>query len=469
MAVMATLETRRVPAEAGGEGACTVRVRNTAALVAEVTLSVVGSPSAYAEVAPPVLRLFPGESGEAIVRFRPPRDPMTRAGEIPFGVRVTTSADAGAATVEEGSLAVAPFHDIRARLTPTRSTGRRRGRHRVRVHNVGNSPEQIAVSASDPDDAIGFRLTPPRLALEPGERGEVRLIARSRQASWAGAAQPHPFQVTVAAPGAQPVALDAALVQRPILARWMLVVGALLACGLVAVLIISALHSGPTSTALAGADHTGTATAGPSPGATPSPGTTPGTTPVATPTTTPATTTATSSTTTSSVPVHLIGSPIARATPAPTPTPVPTATPLPSSPTFPPCTAGGVSGADLQINMAPTGQNKPGGIVTYQVHICNLGPATEPAGSATVTDTFPRGMTPIQFAGNWQCSANGQTVTCSSASDLPAGSSSDLAMFVSIDGSAPHGATFDDTAAVQGTVADPDPSNNAVQARITLQ
>ncbi|MFJ6617991.1 hydrolytic protein [Kitasatospora sp. NPDC091335] len=240
----------------GGVATTTLTVRNDLDIVEAYTLEVVGDCAAWTTVEPARVSLYPGTSETVTVRLAPPRSAATRAGEFPLGVRVLPVEHPELVTVPETTVTVTPFQELRAALAPRRRRGWLRGRYRASVRNLGNAPTGVAFTPGQAGEELGFRVTPEKLRLEPGESGEVRVQARARKPIWFGKPASWPFEVTVGPeeradgkdpkdgkdgkdgkgaennPGATPEAatpepqkpvLEGEFLQLPILPRWLLV------------------------------------------------------------------------------------------------------------------------------------------------------------------------------------------------------------------------------------------------------
>lgn len=116
--------------------------------------------------------------------------------------------------------------------------------------------------------------------------------------------------------------------------------------------------------------------------------------------------------------------------------------------------------SDLAITKTHTGTMTIGQNGTYTISVTNNGPMVEP-GTITVTDTLPSGLSFVSGSGTgWNCSAAGQTVTCTRAGDLAVGASAaNITLTVAIDSSAAPSVT--NTATVSGTNFDNISSNNS--------
>lgn len=244
--------------EPGAEAVLGVTVRNTGEIVDEFTLQIVGHASAWTDVTPPSLRLFPGDEGDAQLRFRPPRMPSTPAGPIPFGISVRPREDPAAGVVEEGIVDVAPFADAFAELVPHTSTGRRHARHEVTLHNRGNVRIRAVLGASDPDGLLTFRLSAGELRPPPGTAEVARVAVRARRQFLWGPPRTVPFSVlmeTLPVSGnageGETISVEGGMIQQPIIPRWMPRTLAALAGLLLALVMLWALLVKPTVEAAA--------------------------------------------------------------------------------------------------------------------------------------------------------------------------------------------------------------------------
>ncbi len=238
MGVTASLRETQLHVVPGQEISAQVNLLNTGSVVDQVNLDVVGEASGWSTVDPPALNLYPGENGVARVTFHPPRSAQSPAGVVPFGVRAVSREDPTGSIVEEGSIEVAAFTDLSARLDPSTSHGSRQGRHRLTVANAGNISIGTMVHFVDPEDQLGFRVSAQNLVTGAGSANVLRVRVIPRKRFLRGPNQTHPFQVMVAPDEGDAVLTNGEMVQRPLLARWVLPVGAAL---LALILIASVL------------------------------------------------------------------------------------------------------------------------------------------------------------------------------------------------------------------------------------
>jgi len=183
------LETQQVVAEPDQAAVARVRIRNTGRIVDEFALDIVGASGAWAEVRPPLVRLFPGAEGVAEVHITPPRAPSPRAGRHPFGVRVVPRDDPDSSVIEEGAIQIVPIVDILAEVAPVAPRGRAGASASLRIVNLGNTPTRVSVSARSADDLATIHVDPPDVEVPAGERSMVRLGIRSRRTILRGPAR----------------------------------------------------------------------------------------------------------------------------------------------------------------------------------------------------------------------------------------------------------------------------------------
>jgi hypothetical protein len=243
-----SLEPARVSVEPGGQAQVAVTISNPGTIVEGFDLDVVGEqPIPWVEVIPPTVSVYPQQQETALVVFSPPGGPGAPGGLVAFGVRARSQVDTASSAVAEGELAVGRVFGLQAKLTPVTSSGRWQGRHTVEISNWGNEPARLRLVAADPDQALGFMVSPGVVEVPLGGSVVARVKARTRKPMLRGTAVRLPFQVvgepdppleaSVPAPAVsdprRPV-VDGAFNQKPILSRAVVVVAAVVAAALVA-------------------------------------------------------------------------------------------------------------------------------------------------------------------------------------------------------------------------------------------
>ncbi|MEV5775408.1 hypothetical protein AB0L49_29950 [Streptomyces antimycoticus] len=242
MSVSASLDESSVVVEPGGEAELPVQVLNSGTTVEECRFEVVGPCADWTTVEPETLSLYPGATGAATVKLRPPRSPRMAPGEIPLGLRVVPTSEHSETTVLERGVTVRPFTEVTSELVPRGSNSAWRGRHKVAVDNRGNTPLPVALSARGATERAKMAFEPAELTVPPGEAKFATLRVRPTQRLWRGTPITHPFQAVVTPRTGEgqdpyePVVLDGTYEQQAILPRWL--PRALAAAVLVAALLV---------------------------------------------------------------------------------------------------------------------------------------------------------------------------------------------------------------------------------------
>jgi hypothetical protein len=219
MAVSAMLRATTATVAPGASGRCHVLIRNRSAVVDQFVFSVLGAVTEWTEVKPTRVNLLPNQEVTVELTFSPPRSHEVLAGDHPFALKVASREDVEGSVVQEGTVTVTKFAEIEADIVPKTSEGRRKGRHTVAVDNLGNHQFGVEVLASDPDSKLTFRIRPKAPQTQPGTANFVRLVARPKKYFWKGPVRNIPFAVKVLAPGLDPVGLEGAVAQKPLLPK----------------------------------------------------------------------------------------------------------------------------------------------------------------------------------------------------------------------------------------------------------
>jgi hypothetical protein len=237
IAVLQIADDLRV--EPGRTATAELSVANSASIVEQFTIMVLGEAAEWTESDPPVVSLFPGAQQTITLRFSPPRLYSTPSGPVPFGVKVIPSTEPEESVTEEGLITVGSFNDVGAELVPRVATGRLTGRQKLAVDSRGNVALPVVVTAVDAADAIKFKIRPDKVTTAPGEARYIKIRVKPRQIFWKGHDQHKPYKVQVAPENENPLVLDGSLTQKPALPKWFL--PALLIAGLLLLLFFFVL------------------------------------------------------------------------------------------------------------------------------------------------------------------------------------------------------------------------------------
>jgi uncharacterized repeat protein (TIGR01451 family) len=138
-----------------------------------------------------------------------------------------------------------------------------------------------------------------------------------------------------------------------------------------------------------------------------------------------------------------------------------------------PTTVNAATQPDLALSKSHSGNFTLGINGTYTLTVTNVGSAST-SGTITVTDTLPMGLGFVSGTGSgWTCSANGQIVTCTSASVLAPSASSTINLTVSVNiaGNLTNTATVSvsaDTNPLNNSASDPTTINASTQPDLSI-
>lgn len=214
------LNQRQLDLPLDGEAVFELQIRNTSHIVDHFAVEVVGDLAAFARGEPPLVSVMPGQLGTTRIHIRHPGAAAT-AGVAYFAVKVTSQED-GASAVEEGSVMVAAFSDVRAELQPETSRGWWAGRHEFAVDNHGNADLRALLDLRAGDGQLRFEVSPPvaRLVIPAGMTRLTSLRVHPRRILWRGPALTHRFEMSVQPDGGAPIVCRGAMLQEPALPKW---------------------------------------------------------------------------------------------------------------------------------------------------------------------------------------------------------------------------------------------------------
>jgi hypothetical protein len=218
---LATIEAPPDPVAPGAEPILVpVQVHNTSDIVQAYGLEPLGALARYATIEPPVLRLYPGTSGQAQVTLVVPRSGEVPAGQYPFGVKVTPTEAPNESVTQETTIEILPYLDTTAELIPRTSRGRNGAIHDLAVDNRGNVPVRFAAAGVDDSQALAFEVKPQSFEIGPGEARFTEVHVKPVQRFWRGPDRTHQFSVTVTPEDGAEVVLAGTHLQEARIPKW---------------------------------------------------------------------------------------------------------------------------------------------------------------------------------------------------------------------------------------------------------
>jgi len=216
-----------VTCDAGGTATVQASVRNTGTVIDELVVDVLGARD-WASAEPARLPLAPGQAATATITFHPPRASTPAAGAVAAAIKVTSTTNPAVSVQEPVHVAIRPFSELQLVLRPERAEARRAASFELWVMNCGNAGvDGLAIAGTDPEDQLRFVPSPPTCTVPAGEWSRSVVTASPRKRILLGRSKPRPFELAVTGGDEARRATGGTLVQKPLIAWWMLAIAAL--------------------------------------------------------------------------------------------------------------------------------------------------------------------------------------------------------------------------------------------------
>ncbi|MEU0002454.1 hypothetical protein ABZ069_36705 [Streptomyces microflavus] len=207
-------DTLAIPGE---ESRQSVQILNSGTVVDHFELDVLGEARQWIRVEPAEVNVYPDQTVEVELVFKPPRSAELTAGPATFGLRVMSHEDIEGSVVEEVTVTVGSFTEFGVKLVPTTKRSRAAGRFSAVVDNRGNAPLKAHLYASDPDAKVTFVFKHEEVEVAHGKGVVVPLKVKPKTRLWRGADVSMPFQVLVVDEDEEEEqTADGALIQTPV-------------------------------------------------------------------------------------------------------------------------------------------------------------------------------------------------------------------------------------------------------------
>lgn len=187
-----------VKIEPGGTAQLQVELVNHSEQPDTVGLEIEGLDYEWVAIPVPTVTLGAQARSTEKILLKVPRRSESTAGAYPFVVRAR-SLETGATAAAPVTLLVEPFAALSVELYPRRGTStywRPVSEFEVTVHNLGNTPLDVRLYASDPDDVGVYTFEREVLTLQAGASETVVLSAEPSRRTMVGRSQLASFTVT---------------------------------------------------------------------------------------------------------------------------------------------------------------------------------------------------------------------------------------------------------------------------------
>jgi hypothetical protein len=180
------LSAERLELRPGDSTEVEVTVRNSGQTVEHYSTSVVGLPRGARYTAEPAIsHLMPGDAGTVKVRISLPESSEAAAGRHTVGMLVRSPYHGDISRCEEFDLHVVPVAALTMTAHPQVVVGGWAGKFALNLSNSGNTPLSVALTCTDPEDAVLFSFRPKHPTVRPGNSTRVRMNVRATR-PWTG-------------------------------------------------------------------------------------------------------------------------------------------------------------------------------------------------------------------------------------------------------------------------------------------
>lgn len=209
------------PFSPGAHMSAEVSISNTGTTTQRYRIEVSGMPAEWIRVDRPELELDAGDSAQVLVNFRPARRSDSKPGDYPVTVHVSLKERPETALDAHFTVRVLPFSGFGMALENiTLANGER---FRLHLHNQGSSILPLTIGGQDKEQKLRYTITPPKVALQPGQRLVVQGEIKPLKPALVGSVHQHPFDLVVRANDASRflASVRGQYVERPLMPTWM--------------------------------------------------------------------------------------------------------------------------------------------------------------------------------------------------------------------------------------------------------
>lgn len=211
--IRVSITPQAIEVQPGGNAVeASVAMQNMGGIVDQYSINVDGLPTTWYKLSSVSVALFPGDTGDAKVTIRPPKD--ARAGVHQFGVVVTSLADESQTSRAEATLTIRAAGTWTMDVAPKKVIGRA-ARYTITLRNGLNDSVALQLAAADADGTARFRFSQTTVQLAPGETALVELRAGAKRSGLIGQPKSYTFRVKAQTGQGDVKALPVEFVHKP--------------------------------------------------------------------------------------------------------------------------------------------------------------------------------------------------------------------------------------------------------------
>lgn len=214
------LDRDQISVEPGKMVTLAVTLLNQGPLVDHFSISVLGISETWMPGPTPVLQLMPGAQQVVNLTISPPRSPKSRAGTYPLTIRIVSRDTPDKAAEAKITLTVLPFSQFTSGLFPQKVRAGKAAR--VKVQNLGNSPENFTFLWQDRAVELDFKPPQAQLQIAEGQEASAEFRATARQRALLGGQKSHAFSADVSSKSGETQTHNGEVVSRALIPMWII-------------------------------------------------------------------------------------------------------------------------------------------------------------------------------------------------------------------------------------------------------
>lgn len=203
----------------GLETTLSLKVTNPTANVVHVSaaVNIPNNPVGWFTPPPSGLQLMPQESQSLDIRFHPPRDPSSVAGDHRITIDILDTQTGQPYTRVSITLTIDPFYNFSTDLFPSNVA---KGTTTLTINNDGNSRQQFTILPRDEAASLRFMPYQDVIELQPGQTHRIPFAIHAPNQALVGTPNTFPFTITVQTPNAKDIKHGKAIV-KPKIPIWL--------------------------------------------------------------------------------------------------------------------------------------------------------------------------------------------------------------------------------------------------------